>query len=125
MNEDYEVIFQMTDNCEKMIKKHPLDEKTIDKIMTLAEVYYDTGMSPHVRPIRKEFLLKNHLESTLYIIRLGIKERALVSIDVDEIFNQLIVTLWGFTSNHDYKKMFRKIGESLYQEYLCNGEGDQ
>lgn len=125
MDENYEVILQMTKNCEKTIKKHPLDEKTIDKIMALAEAFHDTGMSPHIQSLGKEFQLKNHLESTLYIFKLGKKERALVSIDADEVFNQLIITLWGFTNNHDYQKMFRKIGESLYQEYLCNGEGEQ
>jgi len=37
------------------------------------------------------------------------------------VFDRLIITLWAFTKNHNYEKIFRGLGESMYQKYLNQG----
>lgn len=126
MTGNYEVVFQIEKACARSItKNNPLSDEDMDIIMNKAISYYENGIDSAVHEMNRQFCLSLNLESTLYIIKLGLKKRALVSIDADEIYDKLIVTLWGYTANHDFEKVFRSIGESMYKRYLQSNRGEE
>lgn len=119
MMDDYQILFQIDEKCEKELKKNRIKiEEDIEKLMTWSTVFYEKGTDPHIHRIIPEIQEKLYFETALYIVRLGRAKRALVTIDEDEIFNQLIITMWAYTTSHDYEKIFRSLGEAMYQKYL-------
>lgn len=126
MTDDYEIVFQIESKCEKEIEKSriPID-KYIDKIIRYSIQFSENGKEPHISRIVPSIQANLYFESTLYSVHLGRKERALITIDEDEIFDKLIITLWAFTNNHDYDKIFRRLGESMYQKYLNPGDDEE
>ena len=126
MTDDYEIVFQIESKCEKEIEKSriPMD-KYIDKIIRYSIQFSETGSEPHISRIVPSIQAKLYFESTLYSVHLGKKERALITIDEDELFDKLIITLWAFTDNHDYDKVFRRLGESMYQKFLNSGDDEK
>ena len=118
MTDNYEIEFDIEAKCEKEIKKDGIDiGKYIDKIM----MFYETGVESHISKIIPSIQAQLYFDTTLYTVKLGLKERALITIDEDEVFDRLIITLWAFTKNHNYEKIFRGLGESMYQKYLNQG----
>lgn len=107
----------------KELRKKGVDlNKYIDKIIQYAVGFYERSTEPHVMKLTMKIQKQLYFETTLYTVKLGLKERALVTIDEDKVFDQLIITLWAFTKNHDYKKIFRELGEGMYQRYLNQEE---
>lgn len=122
MTDNYEIEFDIEAKCEKEIKKDGIDiGKYIDKIMKYAVMFYETGVESHISKIIPSIQAQLYFDTTLYTVKLGLKERALITIDEDEVFDRLIITLWAFTKNHNYEKIFRGLGESMYQKYLKQG----
>jgi len=118
MTDNYEIEFDIEAKCEKEIKKDGIDiGKYIDKIMKYAVMFYETGVESHISKIIPSIQAQLYFDTTLYTV----KERALITIDEDEVFDRLIITLWAFTKNHNYEKIFRGLGESMYQKYLNQG----
>lgn len=119
MTDDYEIVFEIEEKCEKELKKQHVElNNYIDKIIKYSINYSESGADNHIAKLSPAIQSKLYFETTLFIVKLGIKERALVTIDEDVIFDRLIICLWAFTDNHDYKTIFRKLGESMYQKYL-------
>lgn len=119
MTDDYKIIFQIDSNCEKEFGKNRVDsDEEINKIIKYSVMHFENGIESHIQKLNSEIQEKLYFETTLYIVKLGRKERALITIDVDELFDQLIITLWAYTSSHDYEKVFRRLSESMYQKYL-------
>lgn len=123
MTDNYKIVLQIDSKCEKEFVKNKIDPSTYyEKIISYVTLFYENGHELHIQKINTEIQSRLYFETTLYSIKLGFKERALITIDEDELFDQLIITVLAFTETHDYEKMFRKIGESMYQKYLNNGE---
>ena len=125
MTENYEIVFQIEKSCERKInKRNPLSDVDIDKIIKAGTSFFENGNDVLVHKLCKKYYLPYNMESTLYVVKLGEKKRALISIDADEIFDKLIITLWGYTTDDDYKKMFQSIRESMYQKFLFSNKGE-
>lgn len=125
MTDEYEIVFQIEPKCEKEIEKGriPID-KYIDKIIRYSINFSENGSDSHINRIVPSIQEMLYFETTLFCVNLGKKERALITIDEDELFDKLIITLWAFTVNHDYDKVFRRIGESMYQRFLNQGDDE-
>ena len=127
MTDNYEIVFEIESKCDKELKKEmnksriPID-KYFDKIIHYSVLFYENGREAHIHKFYPAIHSKLFFEATLYCIRLGTKERALITIDEDEIFDKLIITLWAFTLSHDYEKIFRRLSESMYQKYVNQGD---
>ncbi|MBE5857120.1 MAG: hypothetical protein E7296_06055 [Lachnospiraceae bacterium] len=122
MTDDYKIIYQIDKKCEKDLNKHDIKyDKYTSKIIDYAVVFFETGVEPHTYKLSPAIQDRLYFETTMYIMKLGLKEHALVTIDADEVFDQLIITLWAFTSNHDFEKTFRGMAESAYQKFLNQG----
>ena len=125
MTDNYQILFQLEAKCEKELKKNRIKiEEDVEKIIKWSVIFYESGIEPHIQKLVPEIQERLHFETTLYIIKLGRAKRALVTIDVDEIFDQLIITMWAYTTTHDYQKIFRSLGESMYQKYLNQEVGE-
>ena len=125
MTDNYEIVFEIEEKCEKELQKKGINIDTYtDKIIRYAVVFYENGTELHIMKLDMNIQKRLYFETTLYIVKLGLRERALVTIDEDKLFDRLIITLWAFTENHDYEKIFRRLGESMYQKYL-NQEEDK
>lgn len=125
MTDDYEIVFEIEDKCEKELKKSDIRfEKYIDRIIGYSVTFHETGVEPHIHKLPTAIQSQLYFETTMYVMKLGMKERALVTIDADEIFDRLIITLWAFTANHDYERIFRRLSESMYQKFLNQGGVD-
>lgn len=119
MTDDYEIIFEIEEKCKKELKKHIAKfDENIDKIIKYSINLTENGADNHIAKLTTAIQSKLYFETTLYIVKLGLKERALVTIDADDIFDRLIICLWAYTESHDYEKVFRRLGESMYQRYL-------
>ena len=115
-----EVIFQHTNQFEKDLKKVSPDEKekVVKQINRMAEYFSSDKNSFFKYAHRAQVTLRNGLESSLYIMRVGLKLRILFTIDDDPIFDQRIFTLLRLAKHDDYDKAFSQLAESLYQKYL-------
>lgn len=60
----------------------------------------------------------NEYDSSLYLLKVSHKLRAIWSVDEDPIFGQVIFTLFRVVKSDDLDKAIRSIAESLYQENL-------
>jgi hypothetical protein len=119
MTDNYEIVFEIEKRCEKELRKKRVNiDAYINKMMQYAVTFYENGTEPHIIKLDMNIQKRLYFNTTLYIVRLGLSERALVTIDEDKLFDKLIITLWAFTENHDYEKIFRRLGESMYQKYL-------
>ena len=119
MTDNYKIVFEIEKKCENELRKKGVDiNKYIDKIMQYAVIFYEKGTEPHIMKLTMNIQKQLYFETTLYAVKLGLKERALITIDEDKVFDELIITLWAFTENHDYERIFRGLGESMYQKYL-------
>ncbi len=122
MTDDYKIVFQIDKKCEKELNKQGIKyDKYTSKIIGYAVIFFEKGEEPHTHKLSSNIQERLYFETTMYIMRLSLKERALVTIDADEVFDQLVITLWAFTANHDYEKIFRGLAESAYQKFLNQG----
>lgn len=60
----------------------------------------------------------NDCESSLYTLKLSKGMRAILSVDEDPIFDQVIFTLFRVVKEKELKRGYRDIAKSLYQDFL-------
>jgi hypothetical protein len=115
-----ENVFQLTRQFEKDLRKvNSIEkEKIITQINRMAELFTSDKLAFIKIAKNAHITLRNGLESTLYIMRVGLKLRILFTIDDDPIFNQRLITLLRLVKHDDYDKAFSQLAESLYQKYL-------
>lgn len=64
-----------------------------------------------------------NFDSTLYYLRINLKNRAILSIDEDPIFDQVIVNIFLICNHDKINVEMNGIMESLYQK-MINGESN-
>lgn len=57
-------------------------------------------------------------ESSLYVLRVSKSLRAILAVDEDPLFEQIIFTLFRVVEHDDLEKAYSSVAESLYQELL-------
>lgn len=75
----------------------------------------------------KRYIFQDHFfeklgrfDSTVYYLKLNVKDRVILSIDEDPIFEQIIVNIFSICSEDKLKLEIQGIMESLYQK-MING----
>ena len=121
-----EVIFQNTHQFEKDLKKVGSieKEKVVKQINRMAEYFSSDKDTFFKFAYRAHITLRNGLESSMFIMRAGMKLRILFTIDDDPIFDQRIFTFLRLVKHDDYDKVFSQLAESLYQKYLVEYTAD-
>ncbi|HEM4128490.1 TPA: hypothetical protein U1W61_000160 [Streptococcus suis] len=119
MTDQRDLIFQTNSHGTRSLKKNKVSDEEIEKIIS----YCLQNQVGKLKKLQIPNLLKYGLDTTLYIVKVDRVARAIVSIDEDDLFNQIIITLYSFSRDHDLDKMVRKTTESFLQEikpYLDN-----
>ena len=127
MTENYDVVFQMTKACERSINKcNPFSEKEMNFIIKHAVSRFENGQDGRVVKVHGRYRVAYMAENTLYIVRINQTKMAIITIDADEIFDQLLITMWGLVAKHDeLNRTLRGIEEALYQQLLSSEKGDE
>ena len=113
-----ELLFESTNRFEKDLKS--FDEPDKKRIVNAlnqygSEVRDDPSVTPHkVRPLRIPEL-KDVLDTTLYMLRVSLEIRVILTLDEDPIFDQVIISLLRVGRHDKMKDMVGGIAESLYQ----------
>ena len=88
MTDNYKIVLQIDSKCEKEFVKNKIDPSTYyEKIISYVTLFYENGHELHIQKINTEIPSRLYFETTLYSIKLRFKERALITIDEDELFD--------------------------------------
>lgn len=116
-----DILIESTKGFEKDLSRLSEDERAaaIKKINDCASLFpthkTDVYRKLHRLPLPSPL---NGYESSLYTLRLSQKLRAILAVDEDPIFRQVIFTLFRAVKHDDIDKAYKGIAESLYQELL-------
>lgn len=116
-----DVLIESTRGFEKDLAKLSENEKAavIQTINDCASLF-PTQKADVYRKLRRLRLPSNlnGYESSLYTLRVSQKLRAILAVDEDPIFGQVIFTLFRAVKLDDLDKAYKGVAESLYQELL-------
>jgi hypothetical protein len=62
--------------------------------------------------------LPNDLSSSLFVFKIDVQLRAILTFEKDPLFNQSIITLLRVVNHDDLDKTFKSVSESLYQDMV-------
>lgn len=116
-----DVLIESTKSFEKDLDKLSKDERsiTVERINDCASLFPNNKTGGY-RKLRRIPLLSglNGYDSSLYTLKVSQKLRAVLAVDEDPIFGQVIFTLFRVVKHDDLGKAYQGIAESLYQEIL-------
>jgi mRNA-degrading endonuclease RelE of RelBE toxin-antitoxin system len=116
-----EILIESTKSFERDLDKLSKDERTITvkKINDCASLF-PNNKSDGYRKLRRIPLFSelNGYDSSLYTLKISQKLRAILAVDEDPIFGQVIFTLFRVVKHDDLGKAYQGVAESLYQEIL-------
>lgn len=116
-----DILIESTKGFEKDLSKLSGDERAaaIKKINDCASLFpthkADVYRKLHRLPLPSAL---DGYESSLYALRVSQKLRAILAVDEDPIFGQVIFTLFRAVKHDDLDKAYKSIAECLYQELL-------
>jgi len=71
------------------------------------------------------FLKLGNFDSTVYYLKINLKDRAILSIDEDPIFEQVIVNIFTICNHDKFNVEMSGIMESLYQKMINEESYDE
>ncbi len=114
-----DILIESTKRFEKDIKS--LSEK--DKAITITKINNYANLLVTQPTVANRYIHRlplvaqlNGYESSLSILKVSYKLRAILTIDEDPIFGQIIITLFRVVQRDDLDKAYQGIAESLYQD---------
>jgi hypothetical protein len=116
-----EVLIESTKSFEKDLDKLNNEGKsiTVKKINDCAGLFPTQKVDVYRKLGRLPLLLGlNGYESSLYTLKISQQLRAILAVDEDPIFGQVIFTLFRVVKHDDLNKAYQGIAASLYQEIL-------
>lgn len=120
MGYDINIIYHSRAN--KYLKK--LNQNESNKVRTLIENRIKEFIEKNdTRYILRDahFSKLGNYDSTVYHLKINIKDRAILSIDEDPIFEQVAVNIFTICNHDKYGVEMQSIMESLYQK-MVNAE---
>lgn len=114
-----DILIESTKNFEKDLDGLSSDEKAIavEKINQCTEQFSthkaDVYHALHRHALAPEL---NGYESSLYILEVSPELSAILSVDEDPIFGQVIFTLFRVVQRGDLDKAYQDVAESLYRD---------
>ena len=112
-----DVLIESTKKFEKDLGELSEREKAIaiQKINDCAELF-PTSKTNVYRKLKRLPIDLNGYDSSLYTITISLKLKAILAIDEDPIFGQVIFTLFRIVKHDDLDKAYKGVVESLYQD---------
>ena len=118
-----ELIFESTKKFEKDLASLP--EQDIRRVVAALNQYgvvvrdnpttpYPKAFQPHIPQ------LKDGLDATLYALRIGRDIRAILTVDDDPLFDQVIIRLLRVVRHEKLERAYKGLSEFLYQDLLKN-----
>ena len=113
-----ELIIEITKSFNKDLKKLQKNEqeKTKDKINSFVESFQQNGNSRKLYRLEK-IKLPTNLSSSLFLLRIDVQIRAIVTFEKDPLFNQTVLTLFRVIKHSELEKAFKSVADSLYQNF--------
>ncbi|PSN11425.1 hypothetical protein C7293_24375 [filamentous cyanobacterium CCT1] len=119
-----DILIESTEKFEHDLDSLGHSEKlmVIEKINQCADLF-PNQKSYVYRKLRRLPLFAglNGYESSLYTLKISEKLRAILTVDEDPIFDQVIFTLFRVVGHDNLDKAYQSIAESLYQEIAHHG----
>lgn len=111
-----EISIEVTKNFEKDYKKFSKkdQEKIKEKINMLIGTFRDNGSTKQLYRLHK-IELPQKLSSSLFIYKIDLKLRAILTFEKDPLFDQTIFTFFRVVNHSELETAFNSISESLYQ----------
>lgn len=116
MDTELKVVLQVTRHAERELKKGKVTSKTLEFIKNKCISIYRNTQGGDYHKLNIQQFNDAGIKTTLYAIKLNYRARVIVSVDYDELFEQLIITIYGYTIDHNYNKIISNITESFYQK---------
>lgn len=116
MDTELKVVLQVTRHAERELKKGKVTSKTLEFIKNKCISIYRNTQDGDYHKLNIQQFNDAGIKTTLYAIQLNSRARVIVSVDYDELFEQLIITIYGYTIDHNYNKIISNITESFYQK---------
>jgi hypothetical protein len=116
-----DILIESTIDFEKDLAKIDENEKatTIQKINDCASLFSTQKADVYRKLYRPKFLLDlNGYESSLYTLKVTQKLRAILTVDEDPIFEQVIFTLFRVVKQDELDRAYKNVAESLYRELI-------
>jgi hypothetical protein len=115
------LIFEGTKKFEKDRKKFCIKDQ--DEIIKKINIYCQSFKNNQTDFFSHAFQpyilkLKNNFASSLYVLRINLNIRVILTIDEDPIFNQMIVTLHRVLRRAELGNAYKDIAKSIYQKEL-------
>jgi hypothetical protein len=116
-----DVLIESTKSFEKDLGSLSEDDKaiTVKKINDCATLFptqkADIYRQLHHLPLLSDL---NGYESSLYTLKVSPKLRAILSVDEDPIFGQVIFTLFRAVKLDELDRAYKDVAESLYRELV-------
>jgi hypothetical protein len=116
-----DVLIESTKSFEQDLGSLSEDDKaaTVKKINDCATLF-PTQKADVYRQLRRLPLTSdlNGYESSLYILKVSPKLRAILTVDEDPIFEQVIFTLFRSVKLDELDRAYKSVAESLYRELV-------
>jgi mRNA-degrading endonuclease YafQ of YafQ-DinJ toxin-antitoxin module len=111
-----DILVEITDSFDKDLKHFSPSEKNKikQKLNDLISKARETKNLRHLYRLHK-VPLQNNLSSSLFIFKIDLQLRAILTFENDPLFNQSILTLYRVIRHRDLDKTFKSVSESLYQ----------
>ncbi|MFZ2725782.1 MAG: hypothetical protein WAX77_06010 [Methylococcaceae bacterium] len=122
-------VIESTNRFEKEIDSlNDADKKaTIDMINHCAECFENRKINSYRQELKRKLsrMAKSNLvlpndygKSSLYVLKINRNLRAILAIDEDPIFEQVIFTLFRVVKVDEIEKAYKGVAESLYQNFI-------
>lgn len=122
MEERYELKIFYSNKAKKSFKKLSKSDKKrlVDTITTKTEDFIYNNDKRYVYQEHPISYMNKMYKSTLYCMRLWGTEIAILTIDKDPIFEQVLITVFAICSRDNVRSVLPGISQSLYQK-IING----
>ena len=121
-----EILIEITKSFEKDLKRLSQNEqeKIKEKINLLVDILRETGSHRQLYRLHK-IQLPFNLTSSLFVYKIDLHFRTILTFENDPLFNQTVLTLFRVVRHKDLEKSFKSVADSLYQNlYNSKDEAD-
>ncbi len=114
-----EILVETTKSFDKDLKKLSEKEQNLisEKLNFLISSIREKGNTKQLYRLQK-LKLPNDLSSSLFVFKIDVQLRAILTFEKDPLFNQSVMTLMRVVRHSDLDKTFKSVSESLYQDMV-------
>lgn len=115
-----DIVFESTEQFEQQLKEFSESERynIINQINLCSQLLPNEYNASNKLEQLDKISLINGYESSLYSLKVSADIRAILTIDEDPIFNQLIITLFRVVNRADARKAYQAVARAIYQDLM-------